>query len=205
MSLNNQELKVYEYIKNQCRENGFPPAIREICDALGFKSTSTVHMYIERLKEKGYLQKTDMKKRAIKPLCDNTSNTKSEIIDIPLVGQVAAGVPILAEENIEDTFSIPVSFMGKNKLTGNTFMLKVKGDSMIEVGIHNGDYIIVKEQPDALNGEMIVALIDNEATVKTFYKEKEYIRLQPENSSMEPIIVKNAKILGKVVGLFRNI
>lgn len=200
--LTNQEEKVYEYIKDQCKENGYPPAIREICSALGFKSTSTVHMYIERLTEKGYLKKVDQKKRAIRPVFEE--NQRGEIVNIPVVGHVAAGEPILAEENIEEMFSMPVAFMGKNKLNGNTFMLKVKGESMIEAGINDGDYIIVKQQVTAENGETVVALIDNEATVKTFYKEGDHIRLQPQNSTMEPIIVKDVSIVGKVVGLFRN-
>ena len=206
--LNNNEQKILDFIKKQIKENGYPPSVREICAAVGLKSTSSVHLYLSRLEEKGAITKKGLKTRAIKVLEDDITspydNTNENIVTIPLVGQVAAGTPILAEQNIEDYFKVPTSFISKNALNVGTYMLKVKGDSMINVGINNGDYIIISKQSSAHNGEIVVALIDNEATVKTFYKEKDHIRLQPENDTMSPIIVKDVQILGKVVGLFRK-
>lgn len=204
--LNKNEENILEFIKKQIKENGYPPSVREICEAVGLKSTSSVHGYLNRLAEKGYIAKTGLKTRALKVLGETTPDVSndSNVLSIPLVGNVAAGAPILAEQNIEEYFSIPSSFLSKSALSSNTYMLKVKGESMINVGIYNGDYIIISKQNTATNGEIVVALIDNEATVKTFYKEKDYIRLQPENDTMDPIIVKDVKILGKVVGLFRK-
>ena len=207
--LNNNEQKILDFIKKQIKESGYPPSVREICAAVGLKSTSSVHLYLSRLEEKGIITKKGLKTRAIKVVEeDNTSlyddSNNDNIITIPLVGNVAAGSPILAEQNIEDYFKIPTSFVSKNAMTAGTYMLKVKGESMINVGINNGDYIIISKQNTANNGEIVVALIDNEATVKTFYKEKDHIRLQPENDTMDPIIVKDVQILGKVVGLFRK-
>jgi repressor LexA len=198
-TLNEKEQKVLEYIKEQIKDTGYPPSVREICAALGFKSTSSAHQYIWRLAEKGYIDKGDLKTRAIRVV--GTEST----ISVPIVGKVAAGEPILATENIEDYMSIGESFFSKEALKNDNFILKVQGESMIEAGINNGDYIIVSKQNTARNGQIVVALIDNEATVKTFYKEKDYVRLQPENSTMEPIIVKDVQILGKVIGLFRKI
>ncbi len=198
-TLNAQEQRVLEYIKKQIKETGYPPSVREICAALGFKSTSSAHQYIWRLAEKGYIDKGDLKTRAIRVV--GTEST----ISVPIVGKVAAGEPILATENIEDYMSIGESFFSKDSLKNDNFILKVQGESMIEAGINDGDYIIVSKQETARNGQIVVAMIDGEATVKTFYKEKDHIRLQPENSSMEPIIVKDCQILGKVIGLFRKI
>ena len=198
-TLNAQEQRVLEYIKKQIKETGYPPSVREICAALGFKSTSSAHQYILRLAEKGYIDKGDLKTRAIRVV--GTEST----ISVPIVGKVAAGEPILATENIEDYMSIGESFFSKDSLKNDNFILKVQGESMIEAGINDGDYIIVSKQETARNGQIVVAMIDGEATVKTFYKEKDHIRLQPENSSMEPIIVKDCQILGKVIGLFRKI
>ena len=198
-TLNAQEQRVLEYIKKQIKETGYPPSVREICAALGFKSTSSAHQYICRLAEKGYIDKGDLKTRAIRVV--GTEST----ISVPIVGKVAAGEPILATENIEDYMSIGESFFSKDSLKNDNFILKVQGESMIEAGINDGDYIIVSKQETARNGQIVVAMIDGEATVKTFYKEKDHIRLQPENSSMEPIIVKDCQILGKVIGLFRKI
>lgn len=198
-TLNAQEQRVLEYIKKQIKETGYPPSVREICAALGFKSTSSAHQYIWRLAEKGYIDKGDLKTRAIRVV--GTEST----ISVPIVGKVAAGEPILATENIEDYMSIGESFFSKDSLKNDNFILKVQGESMIEAGINDGDYIIVSKQKTARNGQIVVAMIDGEATVKTFYKEKDHIRLQPENSSMEPIIVKDCQILGKVIGLFRKI
>lgn len=198
-TLNVQEKRVLDYLKEQIREKGYPPSVREICAALGFKSTSSAHQYISRLAEKGYIDKGDLKTRAIKIVGDEPT------ISIPIVGKVAAGEPILAQENIEDYFSIGESFFTQSDLKNDTFVLKVQGESMINAGINNGDYIIVTKQNTARNGQIIVAMIDGDATVKTFYKEKDYVRLQPENDTMEPIIVKDVQIVGKVVGLFRKI
>ena len=198
-TLNAQEQRVLEYIKKQIKETGYPPSVREICAALGFKSTSSAHQYIWKKKKKGYIDKGDLKTRAIRVV--GTEST----ISVPIVGKVAAGEPILATENIEDYMSIGESFFSKDSLKNDNFILKVQGESMIEAGINDGDYIIVSKQETARNGQIVVAMIDGEATVKTFYKEKDHIRLQPENSSMEPIIVKDCQILGKVIGLFRKI
>lgn len=198
-TLNAQEQRVLEYIKKQIKETGYPPSVREICAALGFKSTSSAHQYIWRLAEKGYIDKGDLKTRAIRVV--GTEST----ISVPIVGKVAAGEPILATENIEDYMSIGESFFSKDSLKNDNFILKVQGESMIEAGINDGDYIIVSKQDTARNGQIVVAMIDGEATVKTFYKEKDYIRLQPANSTMEPIIVKDCQIIGKVIGLFRKI
>ena len=198
-TLNDKEQKVLEYIKEQIKDTGYPPSVREICAALGFKSTSSAHQYIWRLAEKGYIDKGDLKTRAIKVV--GTEST----ISVPIVGKVAAGEPILATENIEDYMTIGESFFSKDALHNDNFILKVQGESMIEAGINNGDYIIGSKQSTARNGEIVVAMIEGEATVKTFYKEKDHIRLQPENSTMDPIIVRDCQILGKVVGLFRKI
>ena len=198
-TLNVQENRVFDYLKEQIREKGYPPSVREICAALGFKSTSSAHQYIARLAEKGYIDKGDLKTRAIKIVGDEPT------ISIPIVGKVAAGEPILAQENIEDYFSIGESFFSQSDLKNDTFVLKVQGESMINAGINNGDYIIVTRQDTARNGQIVVAMIDGDATVKTFYKEKDHVRLQPENDTMEPIIVKDVQIVGKVVGLFRKI
>lgn len=198
-ALNEKEQKVFDYIKKQIKDTGYPPSVREICAALGFKSTSSAHQYVWRLAEKGYIDKGDLKTRAIRVV--GTEST----ISVPIVGKVAAGEPILATENIEDYMSIGESFFSKDALQNDNFILKVQGESMIEAGINDGDYIIVSKQNTARNGQIVVAMIDGEATVKTFYKEKDYVRLQPQNSTMEPIIVKDVQILGKVIGLFRKI
>lgn len=198
-ALNVQEKRVFDYIKEQIREKGYPPSVREICAALGFKSTSSAHQYISRLAEKGYIDKSDLKTRAIRIKGDEPT------ISIPIVGKVAAGEPILAQENIEDYFSIGESFFSKSDLQNDTFVLRVQGESMINAGINDGDYIIVSKQSTARNGQIVVAMIDGNATVKTFYKEVDHVRLQPENDTMDPIIVKNVQIVGKVVGLVRKI
>lgn len=198
-TLNVQEKRVFDYIKEQIREKGYPPSVREICAALGFKSTSSAHQYISRLAEKGYIDKSDLKTRAIRIKGDEPT------ISIPIVGKVAAGEPILAQENIEDYFSIGESFFSKSDLQNDTFVLRVQGESMINAGINDGDYIIVSKQSTARNGQIVVAMIDGNATVKTFYKEVDHVRLQPENDTMDPIIVKNVQIVGKVVGLVRKI
>ena len=198
-NLNAQEQRVLDYIKEQVRTTGYPPSVREICRALGFKSTSSAHQYIWRLEEKGYIVKKDLKTRAIRVIGQEFT------ISVPVVGKVAAGEPILAQENIEDYFTIGESFFDKNSLRNDNFILKVQGESMINAGINDGDYLIVSKQNTAHNGEIVVAMIDSEATVKRFYKEKNYIRLQPENDSMDPIISDRVQIIGKVIGVFRKI
>lgn len=203
--LSQNELNILNYIRKQVAEVGYPPSVRELCKAVGLKSTSSVHLYLSRLAEKGYIKKGNLKTRALKITRENAAHTvDADMLEIPLVGQVAAGLPILAEENIEEYVKLPSSMVKQNTKSEGTYMLKVKGDSMINVGIYSGDYIIVSKCETAENGQIIVAMIDNEATVKTFYKEKDDIRLQPENDTMEPIIVKDVKILGKVVGLIRR-
>ncbi len=201
--IKDREQRILKFMKQTIRMKGYPPTVREICEACNVKSTSTVHKDIENLERQGFLKKDPSKPRAYM-VVDNESPVKErvDILDIPIVGRVAAGTPILAEQNIEDTFPIPARFAGK----GNNFMLNVKGESMIEAGIFDGDYILVEESREARNGEIVVAMIDgfeSEATVKTYYNEGTHIRLQPENSSMSPIIVNDVTILGKVRGVFR--
>lgn len=197
MELFKKEKEVYEFIKEQIEENGYPPSVREICAAVGLSSPSTVHRYINSLEEKGYIIKDGLKKRAIKlPKRENGI----DVLSVPIVGTVAAGQPILAEENIEEYFPLPINYASKTDM----FMLRVRGDSMIQAGIFDGDYVIVEQQKTAKNGEIVVALIEDSATVKTFYKEKDYVRLQPENDALEPIITREVEILGKVSGIFRK-
>ena len=198
-NLNKQEQRVLDYIKEQIRITGYPPSVREICAALDFKSTSSAHQYISRLADKGYISKKDLKTRSIRVVGAEST------IAVPIVGKVAAGEPILAQENVEDYFSIGESFFSQDSLKNDNFILKVQGESMINAGINNGDYIIVTKQETARNGQIVVAMIDGDATVKTFYKENGHVRLQPENDTMDPIIVRDVTILGKVIGLFRKI
>lgn len=209
-----REQKILQYMKQEIHKKGYPPTVREICNALDIKSTSTVHKDLEILVQEGYIKKDPSKPRALmivdehdeKPASKEYSPSggveRADVVDIPVIGQIAAGTPILAEENVQDSFPVPERF-----ISGRTnFMLTVKGESMVEVGIMDGDYILVEQQNDADNGDIVVAMVDgfeSEATVKTFYKEDGHIRLQPENSSMSPIIVKDVKILGKVKGVFR--
>lgn len=195
---NNNQERILAFIQQHTRDKGYPPSVREICEAVGLKSTSTVHGHLTRLEKRGLLRRDQTKPRAIEVLC---KQPRKETVDLPIVGLVTAGVPILAVENIEDTFPIPSDFaMGSD----THFMLIVRGDSMIQAGILSGDYIIVRQQSTANNGDIVVAMIEDEATVKTYYREKDYIRLQPENSAMEPILAKDVTILGQVVGLFRK-
>ena len=205
--LNKREKAILKFIEKQIKDKGYPPSVREIGKAVGLSSTATVHSYLAKLKEKGYIAKEDQKGRTLKLLKGGKAQEPKtvyngrELADVPVVGKITAGEPILAVENITDTFPIPIEFVGNSE----SFMLVVRGESMVEAGILDGDYILVKKQDIARNGEIVVALIGDEATVKTFYKEKDHIRLQPENSTMEPIIVPNCKILGKVGGVFRKI
>ena len=213
--LKERERKILNYMKEEIRTKGYPPTVREICAAVGIKSTSTAHKDIESLVRQGYLVKDPSKPRALMvvdphadrkkaavPAGDVSSLDRTDVVEIPVVGRVAAGTPILAEENIEDTFPIPARYAAG----GTSYMLKVRGESMIEAGIMDGDLILVQQQENAQNGEIVVAMIDgfeSEATVKTFYNEGDHIRLQPENHTMSPILVKDVKILGKVKGVFR--
>ncbi len=214
--LTDKQKRIYEFIVNYIRENSYPPSVRDICTGLGLKSPATVHTHIQNLAELGALKKSSLKKRAIvvneafeyddelqttqePSAVQEISNEGIDYFNVPVLGNVAAGTPILAVENVERTFPLPMDFAKNNEV----FMLKVKGESMINVGIHDGDYVIVEQRPTASNGEIVVALVEDSATVKTFYKENGYFRLQPENDHMEPILVNEVSILGKVVGLFR--
>lgn len=195
-----KQAEILEYIKSEILNRGFPPAVREICEAVNLKSTSSVHSHLETLEKNGYIRRDPTKPRAIEIVDDNFNLVRREVVNVPIVGRVAAGEPILAVENVENYFPIPAEFMPN----AQTFMLTVKGESMINAGIFDGDQILVQQQNTARNGEMVVALLDDSATVKTFYKEDGYIRLQPENDTMEPIIVHgDISILGKVIGVFR--
>jgi len=192
--------KILDYIKEETLTKGFPPSVRDICAAVNLKSTYSVFTHLGNLEKKGYIKRDPTKPRAI-TICDDSFNMiRTEIVSIPVVGQVAAGAPILAEENIDSYIPIPASMCPKGS---DAFILNVKGDSMINAGIYNGDQIFVEVCNTAKNGDQIVALIDDSATVKTFYKENGHIRLQPENDSMDPIIVDDCKILGKVFGVMR--
>ena len=209
--LNEKQQKIIDFVNSQVEEKGYPPSVREICSAVGFKSTSTVHGYLEKLEKEGHIHKDPTKPRALKVVNGGKSSasvadkgyfSSKELIEVPIIGRVTAGQPILAVENIEDTFPIPVDYAQNSTV----FMLKVRGDSMIEAGILDNDMVLVKQQPVANNGDIVVALIGEEATVKTFYKENGYFRLQPENQYLEPIIVKeDLSILGKVIGVFRKL
>lgn len=209
-SINKREKAILKFIEKSQKANGYAPSVREIGKAVGLKSTATVHGYLAKLVEKGYIKKENQKGRTLKLLKggltdDQNGATKDfysgkEMVEVPVIGKITAGAPILAVENVTDTFPIPIDFVGNSE----SFMLTVRGESMIEAGILDGDYILVKKQNTANNGEIVVALIEDEATVKTFYKEKDHIRLQPENQTMDPIIVPDCQILGKVAGVFRK-
>ena len=194
-----KQSEILEYIKSQILNKGYPPSVRDICQAVNLKSTSSVHAHLESLEKNGYIRRDPTKSRTIEIIDDNFNLSRREVVNIPLLGQVAAGQPLLAVENITEHFPIPSEYMPR----GEVFMLKVKGDSMINMGIYEGDQIIVRKQNTASNGEVIVALVDDSATVKRFYKENGHIRLQPENDFMDPIIVDDCEILGKVIGLIR--
>ena len=198
--ISKKQQEILDYMKNEILNRGFPPSVREICEAVNLKSTSSVHSHLEALEKNGYIRRDATKPRAIEIIDDNFNLVRREVVNVPLVGTVAAGQPILAVENIDAYFPIPAEYMPNEQ----SFMLTVKGDSMINAGIFDGDQVLVKQQSTAENGDMVVALIVDSATVKTFYKENGYYRLQPENDNMEPIIITgNLKILGKVFGVFR--
>jgi repressor LexA len=194
-----KQREVYEFLKKFTEDKGYPPSVREICEAVSLRSTSTVHGHLKRLEKKGLIKRDPTKPRALE--ITELALHKKELIDIPIVGKVTAGMPILAVENIEDTFSIPINYI---KNTNELFILNVTGDSMIEAGIFDGDLAIIEKCDYAENGDIVVALIENEATIKTFYKEVDHIRLQPQNKTMDPIIVDNCKILGRIAGLYRT-
>lgn len=195
-----RQQEILDFIRKEVREKGYPPSVREIGEAVKLSSSSTVHSHLERLEKLGYIRRDPTKPRAIEILSE-ISVAPSPVINVPLIGRVAAGSPILAEQNVEDIYPLPKDFV----LYEDTFMLKIRGDSMIEAGIFDGDLVVVRRTADASNGDIVVALVGEEATVKRFYREKDHIRLQPENSAMEPIIVKDVAILGKVTGLLRKI
>lgn len=197
--ISDKQRQILEYIKAQILEKGYPPAVRDICQAVSLKSTSSVHAHLETLEKNGYIRRDPTKPRAIEILDDEFNIGRREISSIPVVGRVAAGTPILAEQNIEDFFPIPADMAPNSRC----FALKVQGDSMINIGINDGDYVFVRETKSADNGDLVVALVDDSATVKNFYKENGHIRLQPQNDNMEPIIVQDCMILGKVFGVFR--
>lgn len=195
-----KQQEILDYIKAQILNKGYPPAVREICEAVHLKSTSSVHSHLETLEKNGYIRRDPTKPRAIEIVDDTFNLSRREIVNVPILGTVAAGQPIFAAENIESYFPL----LAEDVPAGETFMLRVKGDSMINVGIFDGDQILIKKQPIAENGDIIVALLNDSATVKTYYREDGHFRLQPENDTMEPIIVSDLKILGKVVGLYRR-
>lgn len=195
-----KQLEILEYIKEQILHHGYPPAVREICTAVNLKSTSSVHAHLETLEKNGYIRRDPTKPRAIEIIDDEFNLTRRDMINVPIIGTITAGTPILATENIEGYFPV----LSDNLPSGEMFMLYVKGESMINAGILDGDRVIVRMQNNANNGDMVAALIDDSATVKTFYKEDNHIRLQPENDFMDPIIVDNCTILGKVVALYRQ-
>jgi repressor LexA len=194
-----KQREILEFIKKEILNKGYPPTVRDICEAVHLKSTSSVHSHLETLEKNGYIRRDPTKPRAIEIVDDSFNLTRREVVNVPLVGRVAAGEPILAVENIETYFPFPSEYMPN----AECFMLKVKGESMIDAGIFDGDNILVEQCKDARNGDMVVALVDDSATVKTFYKEDGHIRLQPENNTMDPIIVPDCQILGKVFGVFR--
>ncbi len=198
-TITTKQKEILEYIKEEILKKGYPPAVREICEAVHLKSTSSVHSHLETLEKNGYIRRDPTKPRAIEICDDSFQMVRKEMVSLPVVGTVAAGQPILAQQNIDNYFPIPAEFVP----SGESFVLKVKGDSMMNVGIYDGDQIFVKCCNTAKNGDIVVALVDDSATVKTFYKEKDHIRLQPENDSMEPIIVPDCVILGIVFGVFR--
>lgn len=194
-----KQQEILDYIKNEILKKGYPPTVREICETVHLKSTSSVHSHLETLEKNGYIRRDPTKPRAIEICDDSFQMVRTEMVSIPVVGNVAAGQPILAEENIEEYFPVPAEMVPK----GESFILNVRGDSMINAGILNGDRVFVHQCPTANNGDIVVALIDDSATVKRFYREKDHIRLQPENDTMDPIIVDDCEILGKVFGIYR--
>lgn len=196
---NNKQAEIYEFLKTYTETKGYPPSVREICAAVDLKSTSTVHGHLKRLEKKGFIKRDPSKPRALE--ITEFATPKREMINVPIIGKITAGMPILATENVEDTFPLPIDYI---KHDNELFMLRVSGQSMINAGINDNDLAIIESCHAAHNGEIVVALIDDSATIKTFYKEKDHIRLQPENDTMDPIIVDDCAILGKLVGIYRS-
>lgn len=200
--ISKKQSEILEYMKNEILNRGFPPSVREICEAVNLKSTSSVHSHLETLEKNGYIRRDPTKPRAIEIVDDNFNLVRRETINVPIIGKVAAGEPLLVVQNVEGYFPIPSEYMPNKQ----TFMLVVQGDSMVNAGIFSGDYVVVEKQENAENGDKIVALVDDSATIKTFYKEKDHIRLQPENDYMDPIVIypeQQFQVLGKVIGVFR--
>ena len=197
--ITSKQSEILEFMKEEILNKGYPPSVREICEAVNLKSTSSVHSHLETLEKNGYIRRDPTKPRAIEIIDDSFNMVRREVSNIPIVGNVAAGAPLLAVENITNYFPIPTEFLPNSEC----FMLNVKGDSMINIGIFSGDQVLVQRQNDARNGDIVVALVEDSATVKTFYKEDGHIRLQPENDDMDPIIVPDCMIIGKVIGVFR--
>lgn len=198
--ITDKQREILEYMKEQILSKGYPPSVREICSAVHLKSTSSVHSHLETLEKNGYIRRDPTKPRAIEIVDDTFNLTRRELVNVPILGRVAAGQPLLADDNINGYFPLPPEYVNNKQ----TFMLTVKGESMINAGIFDGDLVLVEQTSVARNGEIVVALIDDSATVKTFYKEKDYIRLQPENDSVDPIIVQDCMIMGRVIGLYRK-
>jgi len=199
-TLTSKQQMILDFLKTEIRQNGYPPTVREICDAVGLSSTSTVHAHLETLERKGYIRRTATKNRSTEILEEDFYGNAREMVHVPVVGRVAAGIPILAEENIEDTFPIPIDYV-KND---TCYMLHVKGSSMIDEGIFDGDLVLVRQQHDANDGDIVIALMDDSATVKTFYRDGDQIRLDPANQDFAPIYTRECDILGKVIGLYRR-
>jgi len=199
-ALTSKQQMILDFLKSEIRQNGYPPTVREICDAVGLSSTSTVHAHLETLERKGYIRRSPAKNRSTEILEEDFYKNAREMVNVPIVGRVAAGIPILAEENIEDTFPIPMDYV-KND---TCFMLHVKGESMRDEGILDGDLVLVRQQVDAADGDIVIALLDDSATVKTFSREGEHIKLSPANSAFEPILTRECDVLGKVIGLYRR-
>jgi len=199
--LSDKQQRILDYIRNEQLNKGYPPSVREICEAVGLKSTSTVHGHLARLEKKGYIRRDPTKPRAIEIIEDGFTPAKHEMVNIPIVGKVAAGEPLLAQENIEDYFPIPIDYV--KSTNSSLFMVQVQGESMINAGIFDGDMLVVEKQDVAKDKDVVVALLDDSVTVKTFYRESDTVRLQPENDTMAPIYTKNVSILGKVIGLYR--
>ena len=200
--ISEKQSEILEYMKNEILNRGFPPSVREICEAVSLKSTSSVHSHLETLEKNGYIRRDPTKPRAIEIVDDNFNLVRRETVNVPIIGKVAAGEPLLAVQNVEGYFPIPSEYMPNKQ----TFMLVVQGDSMVNAGIFSGDYVVVEKQENAENGDKIVALVEDSATIKTFYKEKDHIRLQPENDYMDPIVIhpeQQFQVLGKVIGVFR--
>lgn len=198
--ITDKQQEILEYMKEQILSKGYPPSVREICSAVHLKSTSSVHSHLETLEKNGYIRRDPTKPRAIEIVDDTFNLTRRELVNVPILGSVAAGQPLLANDNINGYFPLPPEYVNNSQ----TFMLTVKGESMINAGIFDGDLVLVEQTPVARNGEIVVALIEDSATVKTFYKENDHIRLQPENDSMDPILVKDCMIIGRVIGLYRR-